>query len=85
MKSEDNLVRMYENVKYLGHTLKQWRDEVFNGTYSLGELYQMVNFRIVKKPVPTCMHVTVKQSAPINASGIAPQVMFTVTTVKSTG
>ena len=33
---------MYENVKYLGHTLKQWRDEVFNGTYSLGELYQMV-------------------------------------------
>ena len=33
---------MYENVKYLGHTLKQWRDEVFNGAYSLGELYQMV-------------------------------------------
>ena len=34
---------MYDNVKYLGYTLKQWRDEVFNGTYSLGELYQMVN------------------------------------------
>ena len=33
---------MYENVKYLGHTLKRWRDEVFNGTYSIGELYQMV-------------------------------------------
>ena len=33
---------MYDNVKYLGYTLKQWRDEVFNGTYSLGELYQMV-------------------------------------------
>ena len=33
---------MYENVKYLGYTLKQWRDEVFNGAYSLGELYQMV-------------------------------------------
>ena len=33
---------MYENVKYLSHTLKQSRDEVFNGTYSLGELYQMM-------------------------------------------
>ena len=42
MKSEENLVRMYDNVKYLGHTLKQWRDDVFNGTYSIGELYQMV-------------------------------------------
>ena len=42
MKSEENLVRMYDNVKYLGRTLKQWRDEVFNGAYSLGELYQMV-------------------------------------------
>ena len=36
---------MYENVKYLGHTLKQWRDEVFNGAYSLGELYQMASDR----------------------------------------
>ena len=37
-----NLSTMYENVKYLGRTLKQWRDEVFNGAYSLGELYQMM-------------------------------------------
>ena len=42
MKSEENLVSMYDNVKYLGHTLKQWRDEVFNREYSLGELHQMV-------------------------------------------
>lgn len=33
---------MYENVKYLGMTLKEWRDKVFHGAYSLGELYRMV-------------------------------------------
>lgn len=32
---------MYENVKYLGMTLKEWRDKVFHGAYSLGELYRM--------------------------------------------
>lgn len=42
MKTRTKEASMYENVKYLGHTLKQWRDEVFNGTYSIGELYQMV-------------------------------------------
>ena len=33
---------MYDNVKYLGMTLLEWRDKVFHGTYSLGELYRMV-------------------------------------------
>lgn len=33
---------MYENVKYFGMTLKEWRDKVFHGAYSLGELYLMV-------------------------------------------
>ena len=33
---------MYDNVKYLGKTLKEWRDDVFHGTYTLGELYRMV-------------------------------------------
>ena len=33
---------MYENVKYLGIALKDWRDKVFKGTFNLGELYQMV-------------------------------------------
>ena len=33
---------MYDNVKHLGKTLKEWRDEVFHGTYTLGELYRMV-------------------------------------------
>ena len=42
MKTRSEEANMYENVKYFGHTLKQWRDEVFNGTYSIGELYQMV-------------------------------------------
>ena len=42
MKTRIKEANMYENVKYLGHTLKRWRDEVFNGTYSLGELYQMM-------------------------------------------
>lgn len=42
MKTRTKEAIMYENVKYLGHTLKQWRDEAFNGTYSIGELYQMV-------------------------------------------
>ena len=33
---------MYDNVKYIGQALTWWRDEVFCGIYSLGELYQMV-------------------------------------------
>lgn len=37
---------MYDNVKYLGKTLAWWRDEVFHGTYSLGELYQMVKDKV---------------------------------------
>ena len=32
---------MYENVTYMGKTLKEWRELLFN-KYSLGELYQMM-------------------------------------------
>lgn len=33
---------MYDKVKYLGITLKQWRDDVFKNMFNLGELYRMV-------------------------------------------
>ena len=33
---------MYDNVKFAGMTLLQWRDDVFHGMFSLGELYAMM-------------------------------------------
>jgi hypothetical protein len=33
--------RMYDNVKYLGCSLKEWQEKLHN-TYSLGELYRMM-------------------------------------------
>ena len=32
---------MYDNIHYLGMTLKEWR-EVFHNTFTLGELYRMM-------------------------------------------
>ncbi len=32
---------MYEHVKWQGKTLKEWQ-EILHNTYSLGELYRMV-------------------------------------------
>ena len=36
---------MYENVKYLGKTLKEWQEELYN-EYSLGELYRMMKDKV---------------------------------------
>ena len=45
---------MYDNVVYMGKTLKKWRELMFN-VYTLGELYQMsrekVNFQDMCKTV----------------------------------
>ena len=49
---------MYDNVKCLGMTLAQWRDEVFHGMYSLGELYEMVQRGVNLSAIVSKQHST---------------------------